>query len=634
MPAPYALSFAPGEPVLTSTLCRTRFCAALCALTVALPLALVFLPTPACAQAPAGGGGTATNSSSTTCGWASSCPSSSPCCSEYGFCTAGTGCLAGCNPQGSYGEGYCAPVPVCQSSNVRPSSLPAYTFPDTSRIQTNLTAWDGDATKYDFTLDHQDNNSTSIVQNGELVLVLTEEGGGTRVSTTRSVLYGQIAASIKTVGAAGTVTAFITMSGVKDEIDWEFTTNNTDQGQTNYYWEGDVDNYTHGGEHGNCKEPRHHLPHLVSISFISVLSSHPFLTSTSWNSGINWTPEQLDWTIDGKTVRTLMQANTTNGRYPQTPSRVQFSVWPAGISSQYVRPSEPSGTVEWAGGMIDWSDPSYVSQGYFASYVQWLSIDCYNGSTLAYVASNQTATSLNSTSSRLAKRDDEEYAGLLERQLWKRADAVNSYVYGMLVKGSDTKGVKASGNGSTGVFGNTAVGNWWSKLATAAAPGIIVGICAAALFLFVALCTCFARRNDHRKAALGKDQALADSIPLVDKNGSSPAKSMNPAFTRNANASTSTVDLPGKFTRQNSDYAGSVGSKASASHYYRAQSPSAVPPVPNYHQLQQQQQQLGYSYPAPQPYGYPQQQQHGYGYGGAPPYQQQWQGQGNGNGRY
>ncbi|GAA5950014.1 hypothetical protein JCM21900_001365 [Sporobolomyces salmonicolor] len=603
----------------------TRLCAALCALTVALPLALVFLPTPASAQAPAGGGGTATSSSSATCGWASSCPSSSPCCSEYGFCTAGTGCLAGCNPQGSYGEGYCAPVPVCQSSN--------YTFPDTSRIQTNLTAWDGDATKYDFTLDHQDNNSTSIVQNGELVLVLTEEGGGTRVSTTRSVLYGQIAASIKTAGAAGTVTAFITMSGVKDEIDWEFTTNNTDQGQTNYYWEGDVDDYTHGGT-----------------------ATAKNRDTTYHTYGINWTPEQLDWTVDGKTVRTLMQANTTNGRYPQTPSRVQFSVWPAGVSSQ------PSGTVEWAGGMIDWSDPSYVSQGYFASYVQWLSIDCYNGSTLAYVASNQTATSLNSTSSRLAKRDEEEYAELLERQLWKRAGAVNSYIYGtnntegqisvsgsnagtvinspystgqnMLVKGSDTKGVKASGNGSTGVFGNTAVGNWWSKLATAAKAGIIVGICAAALFLFVALCTCFARRNDHRKAALRKDQALADSIPLVDKNGSSPLKSMNPAFTKNANASTSTVDLPGKFTRQNSDYAGSVGSKASASHYYRAQSPSAVPPVPNYHQLQQQQQQLGYSYQAPQPYGYPQQQQHGYGYGGAPPYQQQWQGHGNGNGRY
>lgn len=29
-------------------------------------------------------------------------------------------------------------------------------------------------------------------------------------------------------------------SGVKDEIDWESTTNNTKSVQTNYYWEGDV----------------------------------------------------------------------------------------------------------------------------------------------------------------------------------------------------------------------------------------------------------------------------------------------------------------------------------------------------------------------------------------------------------
>lgn len=36
----------------------------------------------------------------------------------------------------------------------------------------------------------------------------------------------------------GVVTAFITMSNIKDEIDWEFPGAKTTQGQTNFFWEG------------------------------------------------------------------------------------------------------------------------------------------------------------------------------------------------------------------------------------------------------------------------------------------------------------------------------------------------------------------------------------------------------------
>ena len=34
-----------------------------------------------------------------------------------------------------------------------------------------------------------------------------------------------------------------------------------------------------------------------------------------------------------------------------------ISIWPAGI------PSSPQGTVEWAGGMINWQDPEYTAAG-------------------------------------------------------------------------------------------------------------------------------------------------------------------------------------------------------------------------------------------------------------------------------
>lgn len=43
---------------------------------------------------------------------------------------------------------------------------------------------------------------------------------------------------VKTGRWAGVVTAFITMSDIKDEIDWEFPGAATTEGQTNYFWQG------------------------------------------------------------------------------------------------------------------------------------------------------------------------------------------------------------------------------------------------------------------------------------------------------------------------------------------------------------------------------------------------------------
>lgn len=153
-------------------------------------------------------------------------------------------------------------------------------------------------------------------------------------------------------------------------------------------------------------------------------------------------------------MRTQKKSDTTNDRYPQTPSRVQFSVWPAGVTgaSQGVRrrslplssrresvtnrssllpsllpflpPSLPyRQTIDWAGGMIDWNASEYTSRGYFATYIKWISIDCYSGSDLdlPYVASNQSS---NSTSSRMGRRDESS------ARLWERANTVNSYVWG------------------------------------------------------------------------------------------------------------------------------------------------------------------------------------------------------------
>lgn len=91
---------------------------------------------------------------------------------------------------------------------------------------------------------------------------------------------------------------------------------------------------------------------------------------------IDWKEDSLAWSIDGKEMRTLDRKDTwnaTSGRfdYPQTPARIMLSLWPAGL------PSNEKGTVEWAGGEIDWNSP-YMQNGYYFARFEEVSVKCYD----------------------------------------------------------------------------------------------------------------------------------------------------------------------------------------------------------------------------------------------------------------
>lgn len=59
-----------------------------------------------------------------------------------------------------------------------------------------------------------------------------------------------------------------------------------------------------------------------------------------------------------------------HSNYPSTPSRIQISIWPAGISSS------ANGTITWAGGLIDWTSPDYTANGYYWNTVQSVNMYC------------------------------------------------------------------------------------------------------------------------------------------------------------------------------------------------------------------------------------------------------------------
>lgn len=288
----------------------------------------------------------------TACNATTPCPYSAPCCSEYGFCGSDHFCLGGCNPFYSHALDSCRPAPVCKDAK--------YTFKDDSRFLSNITFYEGNATEHDWVVEGG-NIFIADPAAGELALTLTEKNGGTKISSTRYVHYGTITARMKTGRWKGVVTAFITMSDSKDEIDWEWPGTTTTEAQSNYFWQGFFPSPTNGETHGGLTD--------------TYSNFHDYT--------IDWQPETLTWSIDGKVIRTVKKSDTIkNGMtlYPTTPARVQFSIWPAGIEGS------GEGTVAWAGGMIDWNDPDLKSAGQFATIIKEVTIKCSDQQSLVKAA--------------------------------------------------------------------------------------------------------------------------------------------------------------------------------------------------------------------------------------------------------
>jgi len=93
---------------------------------------------------------------------------------------------------------------------------------------------------------------------------------------------------------------------------------------------------------------------------------------------VDWTPDQISWSIDGKVGRVVKKADTLNAttkvyHYPQTPARVQLSLWPGGLASN------AEGTILWSGGLIDWVNaPDIKDPGYYYATFKEVTIQCYD----------------------------------------------------------------------------------------------------------------------------------------------------------------------------------------------------------------------------------------------------------------
>jgi len=274
-----------------------------------------------------------------SCNLGQRCPSATPCCSQYGQCGVGAYCLGGCDPRSSFSLNSCTPEPVCQSKT--------YSFDDLSRIKPN-TEYLGDATTADWV-----SSGEPVSFQNNVLLTMAPDTVGTLLASTAYVWFGNVQATFKTSRGAGVVTAFILLSDVKDEIDYEFVGADLESAQSNYYFQGipDYDNE------------------------LNITLSDTFDNYHTYE--IDWTPDAITWLVDGQVGRTKKRTDTWNATsnqwmFPQTPARVQLSLWPAGLASNGI------GTVDWAGGLVDWNSQDIQNNGYYYATFESVTVSCYN----------------------------------------------------------------------------------------------------------------------------------------------------------------------------------------------------------------------------------------------------------------
>ncbi|KAG5933068.1 hypothetical protein E4U53_001108 [Claviceps sorghi] len=273
------------------------------------------------------------------CSLDNKCPQDAPCCSQYGECGIGAYCLGGCDPRMSYNLSSCVPAPVCSDRTTKFDNLDSIV---------DISKYLGDSSKKDWVAQGE---PASL--DGSVLLTMPKNSVGTVLASTTYMWYGNVKARFKTARGQGVVTAFILLSDVKDEIDYEFVGVDLGTAQTNYYFQGIPDYHNSG----------------------NITLSDTFRNFHEYE--IRWTPDKIEWLVDGRVGRSKLRKDTWNATsqswmYPQTPARVQLSVWPGGAATN------AKGTVDWAGGPIDWSAPDIKNVGYFYATLAEVSIQCYD----------------------------------------------------------------------------------------------------------------------------------------------------------------------------------------------------------------------------------------------------------------
>lgn len=191
----------------------------------------------------------------------------------------------------------------------------------------------GGAKMFDFTTDQGDWHVSFKPDRVEYTpegvsLRVQSQGDNPTLQSDFYLMFGRVEAVIQAAPGVGIVSSFVLQSDDLDEIDLEWLGGDNTQVQTNFFVKGNTDTYDRGQFHG-IGNP-----------------TGMFHTYT-----IEWTSEQITWTINGAVVRTLL-SNDWHG-FPQSPMNIRMGVWAGGD------PTNNPGTIQWAGGETNYAAGPY-----------------------------------------------------------------------------------------------------------------------------------------------------------------------------------------------------------------------------------------------------------------------------------
>lgn len=193
----------------------------------------------------------------------------------------------------------------------------------------------GRSVTYDFTQgpssDWKAIGGTPTYGSDGAAFTVTKQGDSPLIQSNWYIMFGRVDLVIKAAPGQGIVSSAVLESDDLDEIDWEWIGGKDTEVQSNYFGKGDTSSYSRGAFHdapGNHDE---------------------FHTYT-----VEWTSEQMVWQIDGKTVRVVTPESAPPNQYPQSPMMVRIGIWAGGD------PNNQQGTIDWAGGLTDYSKGPYT----------------------------------------------------------------------------------------------------------------------------------------------------------------------------------------------------------------------------------------------------------------------------------
>ena len=162
--------------------------------------------------------------------------------------------------------------------------------------------------------------------------IVNQRGDAPTIQSEFYIFFGVVEVHMKAATGQGIISSIVLESDDLDEVDWEFIGSNATHGETNYFGKGNTTSYDRAIYYpiDNPQENFH-------------------------NYTTRWTAEKLEWFIDGNLVRTLLYKDANGGaNFPQTPMNVRIGIWAAGDYAN------KNGTVEWAGGLTDYTKGPYT----------------------------------------------------------------------------------------------------------------------------------------------------------------------------------------------------------------------------------------------------------------------------------